>query len=85
MLKLKDKRISLSNDIIEGMRSIKYLCWEAIFDKKIMEIRKKEFFYLTIIRISDASVGILSNCLNYILLFTFLISYINLEQLTNVN
>lgn len=40
MMKIKDKRISLSTDLIEGMKSIKYLCWENIFDKKIMSIRK---------------------------------------------
>lgn len=39
MMKFKDKRISLSNDLIEGIKSIKYLCWEKIFDKKVMKIR----------------------------------------------
>jgi len=43
MMKVKDKRISLSTDLIEGMKSIKYLGWENIFDRKIMAIRKKEF------------------------------------------
>ena len=84
MLKMKDKRISLSTDLIEGMKSIKYLCWETIFDKKIMDIRRKEYLYLTIIRIADGFSGMFWNCINYILLFVFLISYINLQHITNV-
>jgi len=38
-----DKRVSLSKDVIEGMKSIKYLGWEYIFKKKIENLRSKEF------------------------------------------
>jgi len=31
----KDKRVSISTDIIQGIKSIKYLSWEEIFEKKI--------------------------------------------------
>ena len=84
MLKSKDKRISLSKDLIEGMKSIKYLCWEKIFDKKIMEIRKKEYYALTILRASDGLVGMLWNCINYILLYVFLTEYNSLNHITNI-
>lgn len=35
MFKHKDRRTALSTDIIEGMKSIKYLCWERIFERKV--------------------------------------------------
>ena len=84
MLKSKDKRISLTTDLIEGMKSIKYLCWEKIFDKKIMEIRKKEYLALTILRASDGLVAMLWNCINYILLYVFLKGYLSLNHITNI-
>jgi ATP-binding cassette subfamily C (CFTR/MRP) protein 1 len=43
ILQYKDKRISLSTDVIEGMKSIKYLSWEGVFESKIMAIRRREF------------------------------------------
>lgn len=43
MMKYKDERIAITQDIIEGMKSIKYLSWENIFYNKIKNIRKKEF------------------------------------------
>jgi ABC-type bacteriocin/lantibiotic exporter with double-glycine peptidase domain len=35
----KDVRVAISKDVIEGIKSIKYLCWEEIFEKKIMKLR----------------------------------------------
>ena len=32
MLTYTDQRISLFKDVIEGIKSIKYFCWESIFD-----------------------------------------------------
>ena len=77
MLKYKDKRISLSTDIIEGIKSIKYLSWEKIFNKKIMDIRNKEYFLLTIIRITDGFSRLFWNCIKQVLLYAFLTSYID--------
>ena len=42
-MKHKDQRISLTNDIIYGIRQIKFLNWEKIFYDKILGIRKSEF------------------------------------------
>lgn len=43
----KDDRIGLTTDVIEGMKQIKYLSWEETFNKKILELRKKEFRMIT--------------------------------------
>lgn len=47
-MKFKDKRVTLSKDIIEGIKNIKLMGWEAIFERKINDIRKNEFCCLRI-------------------------------------
>ena len=54
MMQYKDARISLTQDVLMGVRQIKYLNWEAIFEKKILEIRAKEFDCLKIAKYLDA-------------------------------
>lgn len=78
MMKYKDERISLSKDLIEGMKSIKYLSWEEIFDNKIQVIRAKEYLSLTIARSFDGLLCIFWNFISYFLIYTFLMSYIDL-------
>jgi ABC transporter transmembrane region len=43
IMKIKDKRFGLTEDVITGIKSIKYLGWEDIFFDKIMDLRKDEF------------------------------------------
>ncbi len=57
----KDKRIQLSNDVIEGIKSIKYLSWEKIFEDKINAFRKKEFYALFLIKGGDGFLSIFWN------------------------
>ena len=54
MMQHKDVRISLTQDVLMGIRQIKYLNWEPIFEKKILQIRQKEFQCLTIAKDLDA-------------------------------
>ena len=49
-MKWNDKRVGLSKDVIEGMKSIKYLGWENIFKKKIEDLRSEEFFQVKCIQ-----------------------------------
>ena len=49
-----------------------------------MDIRKKEYFSLTIIRTADGFLALFWSCLNYVLLFAFLMSYINIQKISNV-
>ncbi|EAS02570.2 ABC transporter C family protein (macronuclear) [Tetrahymena thermophila SB210] len=77
LYKQKDARVSLSKDVIDGMKSIKYLGWEEIFKQKIEKIRSKEFRYIIITRILDGVLSIFWNCVSYFLLFFFLVSYVN--------
>ena len=54
MMQHKDVRISLTQDVLMGIRQIKYLNWEPIFEKKIIQIRQKEFHCLTVAKYLDA-------------------------------
>jgi len=73
----KDKRVALSKDVIEGMKSIKYLGWEKIFKKKIGLIRSKELTYASFVRIVDGVSTLFWNSAHYFLLYFFLIGYVN--------
>ena len=86
MLTLKDKRISLSTDIIEGMKSIKYLCWESIFEQKVNDIRNKEFQYLVIEKTTDGVSEMVWGMLSQVFLYTFLVNYVqNGNDIKNIN
>ena len=47
MAKVRDERIKVSNEVLGGMKVIKFQAWEAEFEKRINEIRDRE---LTIFR-----------------------------------
>ena len=40
-----DARVKLMNEVLTGIRVIKYYCWEKPFKGKIMDIRNKELHY----------------------------------------
>ena len=75
-MRKKDKRVALSKDVIEGMKSIKYLSWENIFKSKIENIRKEEFRYVRTTRYLDGVLSALWNSVNYFLLYYFLTEFI---------
>ncbi|KAL4509844.1 hypothetical protein ABPG73_023060 [Tetrahymena malaccensis] len=77
LYKKKDERVTLSKDVIDGMKSIKYLGWEEIFNKKIEKIRSQEMGFMIKVRTLDGLLSILGNCVTNLLLFFFLISYVN--------
>jgi hypothetical protein len=72
MLVLKDKRVELSKDVFDGIKSIKYLGWEKLFENKIMQIRKKEFCMMTSARAMDGFIACFWNSVSVVLLYFFL-------------
>ncbi|KAL4495504.1 hypothetical protein ABPG72_020245 [Tetrahymena utriculariae] len=72
---MTDKRISLTKDVIEGIKSVKYLGWEQIFLNKIDQARDKEFKLTRQISLLDCLGNILWISLGYILLYVFLSAY----------
>ena len=45
IMKTVDSRVKLMNEVLTGIRVIKYYCWEKPFKQKIMDIRKLELKY----------------------------------------
>ncbi|EAR98208.2 ABC transporter C family protein (macronuclear) [Tetrahymena thermophila SB210] len=72
---MTDKRVSLTKDVVEGIKSIKYLGWEQVFLKKIEQAREKEFNLTRKIQLLDCLGNILWISLGYILLYVFLSAY----------
>ncbi|KAL4715350.1 hypothetical protein ACJJTC_015121 [Scirpophaga incertulas] len=46
MMKYKDSRVNLINDLLKGIRTIKLHVWEDYFIKKVTDFRTKELHYL---------------------------------------
>jgi len=72
-MKVQDKRIGLTSNIVEGIKSIKYLCWESIFHGKLLDLRAKEFAYVAKLKYLDCySVVIWGTASISIITFTFI-------------
>ena len=81
-IKVKDKRISLSSDIIEGMKSLKYLNWEEIFYQKIMKIRRSEYNYIKLFRALWGVISVFWVNISKLLLYTYIIKYTESMHMT---
>ncbi|KAL4495492.1 hypothetical protein ABPG72_020233 [Tetrahymena utriculariae] len=77
MYKIKDERATLTKDVIEGIKSIKYLSWEYIFLQKINSIRHREYKNLIFLKVLDGILTIFWQSLKVILLYTFLKGYLD--------
>jgi ABC-type bacteriocin/lantibiotic exporter with double-glycine peptidase domain len=73
----KDKRISLSTDVFQGIKSIKYLSWEEIFQRRISDIRKMEFGALASYKAYNTCEGVFWNTFPSLMLFLTLVWYVH--------
>jgi len=72
-MKVQDKRIGLTSNIVEGIKSIKYLCWESVFHGKLLDLREKEFAFVERLKYLDCySVVIWGTASISIITFTFI-------------
>ena len=74
--KAKDERISFTTDIINGIKSIKFLSWEKIFKRKLETIRKKEFNNYFKFNIIYSFVDMFWEILPYLIIFFSLKQYV---------
>ncbi|EAR86953.2 ABC transporter C family protein (macronuclear) [Tetrahymena thermophila SB210] len=75
-----DKRVALSQDVIEGIKSIKFLGWEKIFENKILDFRSKEYKHIIMTKSLDCINTIFWNCVSYFMLYSFLTNFISEEE-----
>ncbi|KAG8871479.1 hypothetical protein FRB98_000747, partial [Tulasnella sp. 332] len=45
LMKSRDERVSLMNEVLGGIRMLKFMAWERSFEKRVMAVREKELFY----------------------------------------
>ncbi|KAF9239800.1 multidrug resistance-associated ABC transporter [Melanogaster broomeanus] len=45
LMKARDERVALMNEILGGIRMLKFMAWERSFEKRVMNIREKELKY----------------------------------------
>lgn len=48
LMEARDKRVSLMNEVLQGIRQIKFFAWESKWEKRIMEARNAELHQLSI-------------------------------------
>ncbi|KAL4440934.1 hypothetical protein ABPG74_009347 [Tetrahymena malaccensis] len=77
MRESKESRISLTKDVIDGIKSIKLFGWEGIFSKKIQKNRSREYKHLFFLRLIEAFLMLFFQSLSQILLYYFIASYID--------
>ncbi len=77
---VKDRRVALTNDVVEGMKSIKYLSWENVFEQKVLAIRKKEFKKLAVVRGVDALLTVFWISISHVMMYVFVIGYFSEES-----
>ncbi|KAG2202200.1 hypothetical protein INT47_002119 [Mucor saturninus] len=53
VMKARDKRVSLMNEVLQGIRQIKFFAWEANWSKRILEARNLELGYLRLVYFSE--------------------------------
>lgn len=46
LMKIRDKRVSLMNEVLQGIRQIKFFAWESNWSKRILESRDAELRYI---------------------------------------
>ncbi|KAL4453105.1 hypothetical protein ABPG74_015336 [Tetrahymena malaccensis] len=79
-----DRRVALSQDVIEGIKSIKFLGWEKIFENKILDLRSKEYKHIITTKSLDCINTIFWNCISYFMLYSFLTNFISEEEGKNL-
>lgn len=45
LMKARDERVSLMNEILGGIRMLKFMAWERSFEKRVMKVRERELKY----------------------------------------
>lgn len=45
LMKARDERVALMNEVLAGIRMLKFMAWERSFEKRILKVREKELKY----------------------------------------
>lgn len=59
LMKTRDKRVSLMNEVLQGIRQIKFFAWESNWTKRILKTRNIELDQLRTIYFTEVIFGLL--------------------------
>ena len=60
-LEIKDKRISIMNELLQNIKNIKFFTWEEEYEKKVKKVREKEItFFRILATLGGSALSIMS-------------------------
>ncbi|KAI7862036.1 P-loop containing nucleoside triphosphate hydrolase protein [Spinellus fusiger] len=59
LMDVRDKRVGLMNEVLQGIRQIKFFAWESKWEERVMESRKEEIKHLRTVYILEVLFGLL--------------------------
>ncbi|KAJ7065610.1 multidrug resistance-associated ABC transporter [Mycena amicta] len=57
LMKSRDERVALMNEVLGGIRMLKFMAWERSFESRILKVRSKELKYQRLIYIIEALIA----------------------------
>ncbi|XP_074651922.1 multidrug resistance-associated protein 1-like isoform X2 [Tubulanus polymorphus] len=75
-MQLKDSRIKLMNEVLNGIKVLKLYAWEESFQNKVSEIRDKELINLRKTQYLSAFTTFVWTCAPYIVTLTSFVAYL---------
>lgn len=70
LMEARDKRVNLMNEVLQGIRQIKFFAWESKWGERVMEARKTELKHLRTGYLSELGFNFLWQ--GYVFFFPFL-------------
>jgi ABC-type multidrug transport system fused ATPase/permease subunit len=84
LIKAKDKRTKLVNEMLQGMKIVKFFAWEKKFKELIKELRNEEKICLQKIAVYESIQNTVSKTYSYIKVDKVLfncVKYINIDRI----
>merc|ERR1711963_1370759 len=81
ILKYSDSRVKIMNEILNGIRIIKFYAWERPFKKEVAKVREKELRALTVLSyINSVGFSILLQSTPVITPILVFVTYVNIQD-----
>ncbi|KAM3726825.1 Multidrug resistance-associated protein [Dirofilaria immitis] len=82
-MKLRDERLKLMSEILNGIRIIKFYAWEKSMQKLVLEIREKEIAVLREIALYNAAISLTWSCTPFLVAMVTFGLYVKIDPQNN--
>ncbi|VDM94999.1 unnamed protein product [Thelazia callipaeda] len=82
-MKLKDERLKLMSEILNGIKVIKFYAWERSMQKLILEIREREIAVLREIALYNAAISLTWSCAPFLVAVVTFGLYVKIDPQHN--